>query len=116
MNVTNALVISDLNLSQKRTNLIANNLANYETPGFKASRLSFEGALASAMNRGPSAVLAVQGTIVKSQTSLRADGNNVSLTGQMTALARAQLSYQMAVSAYNHHVTQMKIVTEGKAL
>jgi len=31
-------------------------------------------------------------------------------------LAEVQLTYQMALSAYNHHFTQTQIVTEGKAM
>lgn len=116
MNLTNALIASTMQLTQKSENLVANNLANYETPGFKASSLAFEGALASAMSSGPAAVLNVQGTVATSSASLRADGSNVSLTGQMTALAQDQLTYQMAVSAYNHQFTETQIVTEGKAM
>jgi flagellar basal-body rod protein FlgB len=116
MNLTQALVASTLNLTQKSETIIANNLANYETPGFKASTLSFQGALASAMSQGPSAVLQVQGTVEQDPGSLRADGSNVSLTSQMTALAEDQLTYQMAVTAYNHAFTETQIVTEGKAM
>lgn len=116
MNVTQALVVSTLNLAQKSESLIANNLANYETPGFKASTLSFQGQLSQALASGAQSVLEVQGTVVKSPGSLRPDGSNVSLTGQMTALAEVQLTYQMALSAYNHHFTQTQIVTEGKAM
>jgi flagellar basal-body rod protein FlgB len=116
MNVTQALVVSTLTLAQKSESLIANNLANYETPGFKASTLSFQGQLSQAMASGAQSVLDVRGTVVKSPGSLRPDGSNVSLTGQMTDLAEVQLTYQMALSAYNHHVTQTKIVTEGKAM
>ncbi len=116
MNLTNALIASTLSLTQKSEDLVANNLANYETPGYKASTLSFQGQLASAMSQGSQAVMNVQGTVVKSQGSLRADGSNVSLTGQMTDLAQNQLTYQMAVSAYNHEFTETQIVTEGKAM
>lgn len=116
INITDALVTSTLNLVQKNESLIANNLANFETPGFKASSLSFRGALTSAMAKGPNAVLNVKGTVQPVGGSLRPDGSNVSLTGQMTALAQNQLLYQMAVAAYNHQTTDTKIVTEGKAM
>ena len=116
MTLTDAVISSALALAQKSEAVTANNLANYETPGFKASSLTFEGALASAMKSGSAAVLNVKGTIVPVAGSLRPDGSNVSLTGQMTSLAQEQLTYQMAVSAYNHQFTETQIVTEGKAL
>ncbi len=116
MNLTQAVVIQDLILSQKSEALIANNLANLETPRFKARELSFQGQLASALGSGPGAVRQVTGQIVTLPLDSRADGSSVSLTGQMSALAAVQLQYDLAVQAYNHAFTETQIVTEGKAL
>lgn len=116
MNLTQTLVVQSLRLNQKSEALIANNLANLETPGFKARELSFQGALAAALGSGPGAVAHVRGKIVALPLNVRADGSSVSLTGQMTALAGAQLQYDLAVQAFNHERTETQIVTEGKAL
>jgi flagellar basal-body rod protein FlgB len=43
------------------------------------------------------------------------NGNSVAMTGQMANLAKSQLLYETAVQAYNQQVTEIKIVTEGKA-
>lgn len=113
---TNAAVVTTLNLSRRQVLLVANNLANYDTPGYKSRALSFQSQLQSALGQGPSAVRAVTGQVVTAPGSLRPDGNNVSLTGQMTSLAEAQLLYQTSVQAFNTKVTELKIVTEGRAL
>lgn len=115
MDVLHALIGQSLALNQKSEEIIANNLANAETPGFTASRLSFQTSLQKAKAAGASQVTAVQGTVVPEPGKKSANGNNVSITDEMTALARVQLSYQMAVAAMNHETTQIKIVTEGKA-
>jgi len=44
-----------LKLREQRTELLANNLANANTPGFKARDLDFQSALAAAGSSGPSA-------------------------------------------------------------
>ncbi|WP_430626482.1 flagellar basal body protein [Sulfobacillus thermotolerans] len=38
--VTNQAVVTTLNLSRKAEALVANNLANYDTPGYKTETLS----------------------------------------------------------------------------
>ena len=61
--------------------VISNNIANYETPGFKASRVSFNDVLKSQMENGvlkQANVLEVE--ITKDESvSNRLDGNNVDI-------------------------------------
>lgn len=113
-NVTNQAILTTLGLSRQQETMIANNLANYDTPGYKAQGLSFQSQLKQAMDRGTNAVASVSGTVTTLTGSLRPDGNSVSLTGQMADLAQAQLTYQTAVQAFNNKVTEVKIVTSGR--
>ncbi|MHB1955170.1 MAG: flagellar basal body rod protein FlgB [Sulfobacillus sp.] len=112
--LTNQAILTTLALSRQQETIITNNMANYDTPGFKASGLSFQTQLAAALQQGPQAVAAVTGTVATQTGALRTDGNSVSLTGQMVDLAKAQLTYQTAVQALNTKVTEIKIVTEGR--
>lgn len=112
--VTGAAIYTTLRMSRKAEELITNNLANYDTPGYKSQTLSFRHQLKAAIQNGPAAIANVQGAVVTQTGSLRPDGNNVSMTGQMTALAQVQLLYQTAVQAFNQKTTEMKIVTEGR--
>src|SRR5919202_4268128 len=83
-----------------RQRTIANNVANVDTPGFKASEVRFEDALKSAISRGTGATVnqaslnatASRGTLVDATTS-RADGNNVDIDREMELLGEANLNY-----------------------
>ncbi len=114
-NVTDAAIIQTMNLSRQQELYITNDLANYDTPGFKAQNLSFQNQLAQALQQGPGAVMQVTGFVAQTPGSVDNNGNSVSMTAQMSNLAQSQLLYETAVQAYNEKVTEIKIVTEGKA-
>lgn len=93
-----------------RQRVIANNIANLNTPGFKRSRVDFQ-ALLSAAQGEPSTPLkqtdkrhfpgvgggAVPGVEQVNETSMRADGNNVDLEREMIELVENALNYQAIV-------------------
>lgn len=114
-NATDAAIVATMNLSRKQELYITNDMANYDTPGFKAQNLSFQHQLAQALGQGPGAALQVKGTVATTPGSVGNNGNSVSMTAEMANLARSQLLYQTAVQAYNQKTTEIKIVTEGKA-
>ena len=86
--------------------LIANNLANLETPGFIASHAEFEDLLRSALaaegrlgershGAEPSPLERVEPRIVRSTAQpMSADGNNVDIEAEMTALSETSLRYE----------------------
>lgn len=113
-NVTDAAIVTTMNLSRQQELYITNDLANYDTPGFKAQNLSFQNQLSAAMNQGPAAVAQVTGSVTTTPGSADNNGNSVSMTAEMSDLAQSQLLYETAVQAYNQQVTEVKIVTEGK--
>lgn len=83
---------------------IADNIANVDTPGFKASEVTFQQELARAVERernarrshacGRFAVDQVQPRIIR-QTggTARRDGNNVNIDHEMAALAKTSILY-----------------------
>lgn len=113
---TGAVIAQGLNLSRRQELVTANNLANYDTPGYKAVSFRFQTALRQALSGGPGAIMAVSGTTVVDRGSLRPDGNSVSMTQEMATLTQAQLLYETSVQALNQKVTDLKIVTGGKPL
>ncbi|MDA8441509.1 MAG: flagellar basal body rod protein FlgB [Peptococcaceae bacterium] len=110
-----------LHAASLRQNVIANNLSNLDTPGFKASSVQFENILAQSLDQGANLPLltnapnqfgtpasdAVTPEITQNNTtSLRPDGNNVDIDQQMTDLAKnnlyndsltAQISAQLGI-------------------
>lgn len=83
--------------SALRQTVIANNIANVNTPGFKRSDVEFASVLRQALDGGTSA-REVEGIAfvpeVDGRTSARADGNNVDIDSEMAALHENSLTYQ----------------------
>ncbi len=75
------------------------NIANIETPGFRARRVSFEDSLKRAIaNDDPGGV---KYTTSLSNLSTRWDGNNVRLDDELTALEENALKQQLLTRAVN---------------
>ena len=101
-----------LSLASQRQTLIASNLANLDTPGYRTRDFSFEGAMKSAMSRqiSPSSLATTHPMHLQGSTSgalppttdalqpnaERNDGNDVSLDRENMLLTRTQTSYQTA--------------------
>jgi flagellar basal-body rod protein FlgB len=88
-----------LDLSSAETKLTAANMANIDTPGYRALGMDFEGEMRSAMtdvNDGgapkPVRVKEADGLIA------RPDGNNVSMDRESLNLAEAQLKFKTGVA------------------
>lgn len=105
----------NMDIQIRRSELIAGNLANIETPGYKAVDIDFESALKSASSRqsGGSSKMWVtdsrhiQGvsggdlpiTQVSDDESHRVDGNTVDLDKEMSKLVKTQLMYEAGINA-----------------
>jgi len=103
--------LTGLSMRQRAT---ANNIANVDTPGYKAQQVSFEGQLARAIDRqlgqdpelhlvstnpahlsaGPQQSATVQPVVSELDAmSYRNDGNSVDVEREMALLAETQLRY-----------------------
>ncbi len=90
--------------SAQRQQLLANNLANADTPGFKRSDLDFHAALANALANGasPSQIASLSfAPQTDTTSSMQADGNNVNVDTEMAKLSENALDYQSLVSVSN---------------
>src|SRR5438094_10417912 len=80
-----------------RQRAIANNVANVDTPNFKATEVRFEDALKSALSRNKPGASVNQSALNSAAskmttvdtTSTRADGNNVDIDREMEILGEA---------------------------
>ena len=82
-----------------RQSVLANNLANAETPGFRRMDLDFHGALAQAMKTSdPAAIEAASFTPQQDPQAMRADGNGVDVDTESAAMAKNGLEYEALVS------------------
>lgn len=123
--VTFAALERGLDAASARHQVIANNVANVNTPGFKRSRVEFEAALRDALRladrdrRAPGTeglVAAVRPSVVReSTTALRNDGNNVDIEAEMAALSENSLWYQAMSRQLSSKISLLRLaITEGR--
>jgi flagellar basal-body rod protein FlgB len=126
---TIAALQKSLDLRAQKQQVIAGNIANAETPGYSARKLSFEDNLRKAISSpemsgrktnakhfpiGSSGISRVQGTITK-QTSANAlgDGNSVSVDDEMFDLAENQLLYEAGSQILKKKFSMLKFAASN---
>lgn len=103
-----------LKLRSQRLNMLASNIANASTPGYKAKDLDFDRAMQQAQNGG-SIVKAMSdhtGFRVPLQPSL--DGNTVELSVEQTLFAENAIQYRTTLSFLNGQVSSIKRALKGE--
>lgn len=80
-----------------RQRVIADNVANIQTPGFLAGKVSFEDELARAVSFGNPQAARV--STARSLEPTRMDGNNVNLDTETISNVDTVLRYQLATQA-----------------
>ena len=96
---------------EARHKVIANNIANINTPGFRAKDLSvesFEKALArSEFKRSYEVIDSPDATAV------RPNGNNVSIEAEMSKLSGNGMRHRVLLSLINHQMRLLEVALKG---
>ena len=120
-----------LSASWTRNAVIRNNIANVETPGFKASDVEFESLLARSIQDGgfkgvkthpkhidigASSAPTFESRIVKRKDlSMRMDGNNVDIESENVKLAQNSLQYNTLMEKLNSEIRRIRMaISEGR--
>jgi flagellar basal-body rod protein FlgB len=103
--VTSAALASALDGLAARQRAIANNIANVNTPGYTAERVSFEDALAASVAQGDGHATA---TTARSLEPSRLDGNNVNLDTETVSNVDTVLRFQFASQAAGNEFTALR--------
>ena len=99
-----------LQLREQRMSLLASNIANAATPGYKARDLDFGTALKAAeQGRDPGSAIRFR---VPVQSSL--DGNTVELSTEQTAFAENALAYRASLSFLQSRVATLSRALKGE--
>ncbi|HEY3367209.1 MAG TPA: flagellar basal body protein [Symbiobacteriaceae bacterium] len=114
VNVTDALQRA-MQASQLRQTVIANNIANANTPGFKRSHVEFEQLLTKALVDGKDVNTVQPAVVQETDTSLRPDGNNVDMEVEMAEMAGNQIAYATLTRQLSDHFNRMRMVIRGGA-
>ena len=101
-----------LTLTNRRETVIASNMANIDTPGYRTQDINFQQSLSQAMNTPDGGNINVA---VKKVNGLleRPDGNNVDLDRESMLLAESQLSYQMGTQLLKSNFHQLLSAING---
>ena len=92
-----------------RQRVIADNIANVDTPGYRASSVDFESSLRSAISAGdPGAALAP--AVLATDTPVGANDNNVDLRKETLAAVQSQFQYQVITRATSDRFALIKTV------
>lgn len=89
----------------------ADNIANIQTPGYRAARVDFETSLARAF--ATSEPSNVQYTRTRSVDAPNAVGNNVNLDDETVAMVETNLRYQTMVQAVNAKYGLLRTAIKG---
>ncbi|WP_223695293.1 flagellar basal body rod protein FlgB [Leifsonia poae] len=103
--VTSAALASALDGLAARQRAIANNIANVNTPGYTAERVSFEDALARSVADGDGHATA---STARSLEPTRLDGNNVNLDTETLSNVDTVLRFQFASQAAGGQFTAIR--------
>ena len=120
----NGILVSERSLDflRKKQSVTAGNLANVDTPGYKAKYVTFED-MYRAKLKGASgdkerirqAADSAMWLVEESDTeTARMDGNNVVADAEMTELTRAALQYQYAIQSVNGEISRLATVIKGQ--
>jgi flagellar basal-body rod protein FlgB len=112
--ITAAILQKALDGTWQRQKAIANNIANHDTPGYKAIRVSFEDTLKRAIETNNVKESKIR-VYIDNSGSERADGNNVNLDLENIEMAKAQLQYQYLIRTMSDMYARLRYaVSEGK--
>jgi flagellar basal-body rod protein FlgB len=96
-----------MNVVAARQKLVASNIANADTPGFKTLDLDFNASLQSALGGGAPRTTEVAGLVAKN------DGNNVDLDREARLLAENALRFSIASNLMRSSLQQVKEAIQG---
>jgi flagellar basal-body rod protein FlgB len=113
-----------LQLREKRNEVLASNIANAATPGFKARDIDFSSALSSAIGAGelktthaghmPVGNGAGDGMLYRKPTSTALDGNTVEIAVEQMEFAQNTLRYQSSLEFLNRKIRGLKGAIRGE--
>lgn len=101
-----------LNLTAFRQELVASNLANVDTPGYRTVDIHFQSALEQALAGPPGAGESPQVYEVPGLPQ-RPDGNNVSVDRESMLLGETQLQFQTAVQLWRAEISNLITAVSG---
>lgn len=125
------LLKSALDASSLRQQVISNNIANAETPGYKGKQVVFEDILKQHLSNqttfvgnrtdprhiviGNSSDIPTAKTVENTDTVIQNNGNNVDIDAEMTNMGKNSLWYYTLTQELNSEFQQLSIAITGRS-
>ena len=110
------LIHTLLDAAVARHKVIARNLANVDTPGYRAKDLRFSRDLEQAIARGEGTSVKNGGfECVERDGPVKQDGNSVDLDRELSAMSGNSLTYQTLVTLVAMKTTRMRSAIAGRS-
>lgn len=103
-----------LALRSQRLALLASNIANAATPGYKARDIDFDRAMADASNGTSSGAAAQNAIAYRVPLSPSLDGNTVELATEQTLFAENALQYRTSLAFIEGRISTLKRALKGE--
>jgi flagellar basal-body rod protein FlgB len=131
LNFADRLQLASLNLRQERNNVLTANIANAETPGYRALGYDFESQLQDAAGTNEAMGLSTSDprhmrnsftdangdiapeVFVRPTESVPQDGNTVDMDREMAEMAHNQILYRSAVELINRKIGNIRYAING---
>lgn len=97
-----------------RHRVIAQNVANLNTPGYRRRAVVFEEELARALEQPGGDLRRVQPQVVIADSAQRVDGNTVDIDQEMNDLTRNTLFYQAAAQVLASRLASLRAALAGR--
>ena len=108
-----AVLHSALDGVAERQRVIADNIANVDTPGYRATSVDFESSLRAAIASGDVAS-EVAPITTATNTPVGANGNNVDLRKETLAAVQSQFQYQVLTRAVSDRFDLIRTAAGGQ--
>jgi len=127
--ITSAILQKALDGTWQRQRAISNNIANHETPGYKAIKVDFEDSLDQEIRKLENSIPTKEriteslealkdseiNVYSNKSTSNRADGNNVDMELENIEMAKTQIQYQYLTRSMTDMFSRLRYaISEGK--
>ena len=109
--ITSVTVKTALTGLAMRQRVTADNIANIETPGFLAGRVSFENSLRTAVDNGTPAATSISND--RSLEPTRVNGNNVNLDHETLTHLDTNMRYQLMLRAVDTKISLLRTAIGG---
>ncbi|MEP9404061.1 flagellar basal body rod protein FlgB [Sphingomonas sp. VNH70] len=103
-----------LEVRAQRMGVLASNIANASTPGFKAKDIDFRSALSGVARGGDADAAIERSTLYRIPLQASLDGNTVELTTEQTAFAENAVAYQTTLAFLNGRISTVTRALKGE--